>query len=129
MRPIHRGLRFLLGAVIWVAGVMPFPRIQDQVFAMRCGGRVISTGDTAYEVLAKCGPPDYVEKHFEERLVPAWERWYLFKSSPMYLPQPWVVEHIMVEKWTYNFGPHELIYHLKFYDGILEEINTGDRGF
>jgi len=35
----------------------------------------------------------------------------------------------VVDEWTYNFGPHDFLYFLKFVNGTLVEIETGDYGF
>jgi hypothetical protein len=37
-------------------------------WAMRCQGRVVSVGDTRFEVLSKCGEPTFIEEREEEQL-------------------------------------------------------------
>ena len=33
----------------------------SDALAMRCAGKIISEGDSKFEVLAKCGKPDFIE--------------------------------------------------------------------
>jgi hypothetical protein len=98
-------------------------------WAMRCQGRVVSVGDKSYEVLAKCGPPSYVERRYEDRLEVSRGGLYIYDPVERRYSRPWVVEHVLIEEWTYNFGPHDLLYHLKFENGVLETIRTGPHGF
>jgi hypothetical protein len=36
---------------------------------------------------------------------------------------------VSVEFWTYNFGPHKLMYRLRFEDGLLVDVETLGHGF
>jgi hypothetical protein len=38
-------------------------------------------------------------------------------------------EKVKIEEWTYNPGPTEFIRYLRFENGILTNISTGDKGF
>lgn len=97
--------------------------------ALRCQGRVVSLGDTRYEVLSKCGPPSYAEVRYEDRLGVAGGRLYLYDPLERRYSRPWVLEQVIIEEWIYNFGPHSFIYHLRFENGVLDLIRTGDYGF
>jgi hypothetical protein len=101
----------------------------SDAWAMRCQGRVVSLGDTRYQVLAKCGPPSYVEERYEDRLGIAGGRLYMYDPMEKRYSGPWVVEQVIIEEWTYNFGPHSLMYYLRFENGVLDRIRTGDYGF
>jgi hypothetical protein len=87
-----------------------------EALALRCGHDVVTSGDSKLEVLKKCGEPMLEERHFEE-----------FRKG--------VDTHVekrvgsVVDEWTYNFGPHDFLYFLKFANGILVDIETGDYGF
>lgn len=86
----------------------------DAAWALRCGNRLVNTGDRQFEVLAKCGEPlwrerwedDVYERRFYDRL----ER-----------------QTVVVEEWIYDFGPNRLLYLLRFRNGRLTDISTGDR--
>jgi hypothetical protein len=38
-------------------------------------------------------------------------------------------EKVKIEEWTYNPGPTDFIRYLRFENGILTNISTGDKGF
>ncbi|SDM34899.1 Protein of unknown function [Geoalkalibacter ferrihydriticus] len=83
-------------------------------WALRCDGRLVNTGDHKIEVLAKCGEPVWQERWqddvFERRFFDTLER-----------------RSVVVEEWIYDFGPHRLLYLLRFRNGRLTDITTGDR--
>lgn len=101
----------------------------SDAWALRCQGRIVSLGDTRYEVMAKCGPPSFVEERYEERIGISEGRLYLYDPGEKRYLRPWVVQQVLIEEWTYNFGPHSLMYILRFENGILDRIRTGDYGF
>lgn len=101
----------------------------SHAWALRCQGRIVSLGDTRYEVMAKCGPPSFVEERYEERMGLSEGRHYLYDPGERRYLRPWVVKQVLIEEWTYNFGPHSFMYHLRFENGILDHIRTGDYGF
>lgn len=43
-------------------------------------------------------------------------------------PQP-VIIAVTIDEWTYNFGPHSLMYRLRFEDGILRSLKTLHYGY
>lgn len=83
--------------------------------AMRCDGRVISTGDRDFEVRARCGEPAWRDSHRE---------WLI---SGVDGPLERRVERVH-EEWLYNPGPNALLRRLHFVDGRLVEIETGGYG-
>ncbi|MEJ5377507.1 MAG: DUF2845 domain-containing protein [bacterium] len=97
--------------------------------ALRCQGRIVSLGETRYEVTAKCGAPSFVEQRYEERLGIPEGRLFLYDPGEKRYIKPWAVQQVLIEEWTYNFGPHSLMYYLRFENGILNDIRTGDYGF
>lgn len=80
--------------------------------SFRCGTDVLLLGDSKYKVLAKCGTP-YAKEYVGTN--------YLFG-------QP-AGEFRDIEQWTYNRGPTDFIYQLKFQSGTLYEIYREGRGF
>jgi hypothetical protein len=80
-----------------------------------CGGGIISTGDSRMDLLMKCGEPDGKESHDEEivdRPDPATKR-KLF---------------IVVEDWTYNFGPSQFMRIVTLRNGTVSNIRSGKYG-
>jgi hypothetical protein len=81
---------------------------------MRCEtGHVVSSGDTATDVLVKCGKPTQREKrqgcrepHMSSRRA----------------------DCATVDMWTYNFGPRRLLHSLIFKNGRLAAVRTHGYG-
>jgi len=95
----------ILFTLVLVAG------ISVDAFAMRCGDRLVSRGDTKAEVLMKCGEPSFSE-------VIAIEAGPGIGFSTLKVP---------VEQWTYNQGPNTFLKILTFKGGKLVDIGDGER--
>lgn len=80
------------------------------------GGKLLSTGDTAAEALIKCGMPAFTEQWIDESI----ERGVYGRAGKSI---------DTVEEWTYNFGPHDLIYILRLRNGRVTRIETGGYGY
>jgi hypothetical protein len=119
----------LLGGLIILLGVMA---AAGSAQGFRCDGKIVTEGDYAYDVLAKCGEPDYVNTWEEERvrrgfhgpLEPQKKR-----DQEPYRQPALVREQVIVEVWTYNLGRQRLTRYLRFENGRLVEITTGDYGY
>jgi hypothetical protein len=84
--------------------------------AFSCDGRIVSPGDTKFEVVTKCGEPAWKESHEEQvtaRLDETTRR----------------RETVTVDEWTYNFGPQSFLRILEFRNGKLVDIRTGGYGY
>jgi hypothetical protein len=110
MRKTIAGL-FLGVAALTLAG----PAVAD---SMRCGTKLMTDGDPSAKVEAYCGPPVGIERR---EIV----RSYSYHRG---LPVRGSFE-VSVEFWTYNFGPHKLMYRLRFEDGLLVDVETLGHGF
>jgi len=85
-----------------------------------CGQRV-EVGDRKIEVLMKCGQPTLVDKRSEEQLHSRWtEEGRIFEERETYTT---------IEEWTYNFGPNNFMYSIKFENGRVRKVESGDYGF
>jgi hypothetical protein len=81
---------------------------------MRCEtGHVVSSGDTAADVLSKCGKPTQREKRQECHTLSAGRQ---------------RTDCVTVDMWTYNFGPHRLLHRLIFKKGRLAAVRTHGYG-
>jgi Protein of unknown function (DUF2845) len=107
-----------LAAVVLTTGVLAMVGIAG---ALECGGRLVSIGNSPWEVQAICGAPAEIDDSVEIILKPAYD------------PSGHVAGHwpIAVPKsvWTYNFGPSRLIYVLTFLEGKLAKMETGGYGY
>jgi len=85
--------------------------------SMRCGNKIIVTGDDSAEVLVKCGKPLVIENvAIEEK-----------KDTKITEENSEKKIETKVEKWTYNLGKGTLLKILTFRNGILDSIESGDR--
>ncbi|HEX5421790.1 MAG TPA: DUF2845 domain-containing protein [Gammaproteobacteria bacterium] len=90
-----------------------------QAGALRCGSRLISPGDPAVKLLHYCGKPDSVSSsHYERRGFFRFGRYF-----------PGFVEDVLVENWTYNFGPDRLMRQIRVVDGIVKDIESLGYGY
>jgi hypothetical protein len=121
--------QYVLSLIIFVVVL----GLSDASLAFRCGTRLVSEGDSKYEVVQKCGEPDYVESWEEDRIQRDFglrreydpeHRRYTWNREPFL-----VKEKVRIEEWTYNLGPTEFMRYLRFENGILTKISTGDKGF
>lgn len=96
----------------------------DTAYALRCGTEVISKRDPKIEVARKCGDPDSIE---------AWTEYQVISRHHRQGRHDTVLDDILisiaVEEWLYNFGPHRLIYRLRFENGYLARIGTLGYGY
>jgi len=110
-RQLMKSTRVLLLAVALSA---PCPALADDI---RCGNLLVSNGDTADRVRARCGVP--TETRLERKLVPA-----VIWRDGRRIQLPGGDREVIVEFWTYNFGPDRLMRQLKLEEGVVVEIKT-----
>jgi hypothetical protein len=90
--------------------------------SLRCGNQLALLGNTRLEVRAKCGEPDdVVHSTLERRTTIAYYKHIAYAEEQAII--------VPVEVWTYNFGPHRLMYRLRFINGVLEGMEPMGYGF
>ena len=82
-----------------------------QMETLLCRGGIVSRGDVQAQVLAKCGPPVFASQRDEV----------LFEHR--------VRSIAAIEEWTYNFGPNEFMYLVRFVNGRVARIESLDYGY
>lgn len=82
--------------------------------ALRCGDQLVSLGDSKVEVSAKCGEPMLRTQHNESVEETDGTTKHRFTKS--------------IDEWTFNFGPSEFIYFLRFENGQLADLRSGGYG-
>jgi len=87
---------------------------------MRCDSRVIGRGDHAAKVLHYCGEPAYVQSRVVQRALLG-HHGSAFASG--------LAEEIVLEEWTYNFGPYKLMRVVELENGIVSRIRTLGYGY
>jgi len=124
MAPVKTRLTCLLLVTFALAGVCRPAAAED---TLRCGSRIVSTGDGKDKVRSLCGEPTDVAfvGVIGRRAIPgypngsSYDQWYY---GPAWVEMP-------VEIWTYNFGPNKLLRKLRFIGDELVEIRTDGHGY
>ncbi|MHB8844845.1 MAG: DUF2845 domain-containing protein [Nitrospirota bacterium] len=80
-----------------------------------CEGGIVATGDTAVDLIMKCGQPEGKDSH-TEKIVASPDRDTKLKTL------------ITVEDWTYNFGEEQFLRIVTLRNGVITGIRTGQRG-
>jgi hypothetical protein len=92
----------------------------------RCGSRVVSTGDHMYEVRKRCGEPDFVgQKTIKRKIKVKRREWVDGQVEDVTDEQ---IVDILVDEWTYDFGPRRFIRFVLFEDGRVLDVATGGYG-
>jgi hypothetical protein len=95
-----------------------------------CQDRIVSEGSTTYDVQSLCGAPDATSQRHEKRRVRR-------AISVPCGPGPsagrctqWVEDEVdvLIDEWTYDFGPQRFLTYLSFVDGKVTDIRTGGYG-
>jgi hypothetical protein len=98
---------------------------------LSCNGRIVSLGDTLYQVRSVCGEPDDAQHRIETRTVRHRVRVACARDQNPSGQCDTTVERstdVVVDDWTYDFGRQRFIRFLTFIDGRLASVHTGDYG-
>ncbi|MRR55591.1 MAG: DUF2845 domain-containing protein [Deltaproteobacteria bacterium] len=85
---------------------------------MICTGGIISIGDTAGEVLSKCGQPATSTTREEKR----------YGSGSTY-GHGRAYTTVAIDDWIFNFGPNQFQYQLVLENGRVARIESLDYGY
>jgi hypothetical protein len=77
---------------------------------LRCGTRLVSSGETEGQVAEKCGPPTEARRRYASGRVRG------------------AFAQVVIDVWTYDLGPLEFIRILTFEDGVLRYVEVGGYG-
>ena len=125
------GLRFGFIAVFASAAML----VSDPAMALRCGTRLVAKGDPQAKVLKFCGEPTSVQTRTIVRSGPTRQRFFDSDSDRLTSRSDEVLFYgrsyveIVVEEWTYNFGPNRLMRIVKFENGLVADVKQLGYGF
>ena len=102
-------LRLLSRRFAYVLVVLSSLSTSAPAFALRCDRGLITEGAVKFDVLRHCGEPYFID---------AWQDPFFFGLNFGFM-----------EDWYYNFGSNRLIRILRFRNGRLFDIMTGEYGF
>lgn len=110
--------------------------VQSSADGFWCANNLITEGMSRFEVISRCGEPDYKDIRFEKRIKRDYyrdlfmaEQWRWYREQELYREPYLAVEEVVIEEWTYNLGPTRFLRYLIFENGRLVDIKTGDYGF
>ena len=124
--------RLLLAAAILL--------LAEPAMAFRCHGKLVKEGDPQAKVLKFCGEPVSAQQRVIYRSgVPyGWvNRRFTVESGDtrinssreeLLIHNRSVVE-VIVEEWTYNFGPHRLMRLVRFENGFVANVDQLGYGY
>jgi len=96
--------------------LIAMPYFDTYAIALDCSGGIISAGDSRFDLLKKCGEPDFKDSHDEE----------FFESFSRGVGRKII---ITVEEWTYNFGPSQFMRIVVLKNGKVADIREGNYGY
>lgn len=99
--------------------------------SMNCKNRIVSTGDTRYQVKSTCGDPDDASQRVEYRTVRGRVAGPCTRQGDRIVcsdTREQVVE-VVIDEWTYDFGKNRFLQHLTFEQGRLTTVRTGGYGY
>jgi hypothetical protein len=85
---------------------------------MSCKGGIVSIGDTAGEVISKCGQPATTTQREQKRVE---------KESRSTRGQ--IITSVTIDDWIFNFGPSQFQYQLILGNGRVARIESLDYGY
>ena len=103
--------RVALTALLLIAAAAP-------AHAFRCGSRIITRGDHADKILYYCGDPVAVHTWWKQR--PYFTHGVQLRGA---------IEEVLVEEWTFNLGPRQLMRVVRLENGYVEEIKHLGYGY
>ena len=121
MRRLHHGAALTLFG-LWLAAETA------AADGMRCGNRLISTGDSTYDVRSRCGEPRDATRRTETRTERRRVRVACANGEARCEREQEVSAEVVVDEWTYDFGPQRFVHYLTFLDGKLARVATGSYG-
>jgi len=84
--------------------------------SLRCSNRLVGAGSSTFDVLSRCGGPDFRSVSIDYVTVRLRHGVEVLRAVP-------------VEVWTYNLGPRQFVRFLTFRDQQLIHVRSGDYGW
>ena len=92
--------------------------VESYTGTMICAGGIVSIGDTAGEVIGKCGQPATSTKREEKRVV-----------AESTNSRDRLITSVSLDDWIFNFGPNQFQYQLLFENGRVARIDSLNYGY
>lgn len=105
--------------------VLPTVALAD---GMRCGTKLVSDGDTLYDVHTRCGDPKFKTRRMEQRTIRDWVSTPCVNSGSQCGRMVERTVEVQVDEWTYDFGSTQFVRYVTFENGRLLRVDTGSYG-
>ncbi len=108
----------------------------EPALALRCGGKLVNEGTVQSKVLRFCGKPTAVQirsvyragfPRIQLRHSATRNSRFLHERELLFADRATL--EVVVEEWTYNFGPHRLMRLIRFENGIVTGIRQLGYGY
>ena len=104
----------------------------ESALALRCGNKLVSRGDPMAKVLKYCGEPVTVQQRSIvrggiPRSKSSVNDRYAFDDELLINRRSYV--EVLVDEWTYNFGPRKLMRIVRFENGLVAEVKELRYGY
>lgn len=104
--------------VVAIATALHAPALAVEAGSLSCSRGIVSVGDTAGEVLAKCGQPATATQREEKKVTEG------AKGS-----RERTVTSISIDDWLFNFGPNQFQYRVLLENGRVARIESLGYGY
>ena len=99
--------------------------------SLSCDGRIVSSGDSRYDVRAVCGEPDDASQRVEYRTLSGRVAGPCARDASGRIrcqnTREEVIE-VVIDEWIYDFGKNRFIEYLTFEQGHLLSVREGTYG-
>lgn len=100
--------------------------------SLRCPGGIVSVGDAAIDLLARCGPPALRDRRVDEQWVvtEATGEVRTVRGRPTEALRTAVGRRVtvVIDEWSYDFGPSAFTYVIRLENGRIQDFTRGDYG-
>jgi hypothetical protein len=94
------------------------PGFATETGTMMCKGGIVSTGDSAGEVISKCGQPASTSQREQKSVVEGTK-----------VTGDRTITTITIDDWIFNFGPNQFQYQLTLHNGRVARIESLGYGY
>jgi hypothetical protein len=105
-------MKLFFGTFVLLAFLVPDRSFADSI---SCDRGIVSNGDSAVDLIVKCGQPEWKDTRTEE----------IVEKTGTDARRTTTVT---VEDWTYNFGPYQFMRIVTVRNGVVAEVRTGRYG-
>lgn len=110
-------------------GLSLFSLSEAQADSLRCGNKLVASGDSMYLVESRCGAPVDKQHRTEMRTESVWIN--LPCRAPGQVNCGQMIQRtveVSVDEWLYDFGPQRFMQRIVFEQGRLLSVIAGDYG-